>query len=1038
MGYIPKFEIAIVTFILLISPLTSFFTLTNASDTRKWTFLVYLDADNNLEAAGIKDFNEMETVGSSAEVTIIVQMDRIAGYDSSNNDWTETRRYRVTHDNDTSTISSELLSNMDELNMGDSATLSSFASWAIQTYPAQYYALILWNHGGSSTDGPSACWDDTNSEDCLSLMEIKEALADVFNATGEKIDVLGFDACLMGMAEVAYQLRDYVGYMIGSEETEPNDGYPYDMILAELSATVSMPPAQLASTIVTKYFESYTDTLPNPEDAQHATSAAFNLTETSNTAVAVSDFAESILGDFSDSQPAVKEAWEQSETFSGDYVDLYHFAQLLKDKVSNSTIKIKADAVLDAVNRLIISEGHGNIHPNAHGVSIYYPRQYNKTFYVALDFASDTLWDEFLDVATNVNVEITPVCPTYTSDVNIAFMDIAIGDVDGDFEYEIVAVGNYSDYYGDVYFIIAVFEVTPTGLVQLCNLTWSSGDFEVLFSVICADVDNDLIEEIVTCGGYYDFLEDAWFSYIGVFTIEYGEIVVQAYDEDVNISVESLDVADVDGDEFPEIVISGRFWDEYYVYAYVAVGNNSAVDYLDLECSYAWYIGYDADLNAVAVGDTDADGLAEIVVGGVYYDYYYGTWIAYLAVLNCSGNMLYLQTYASAAGLWINSVDVADVDGNGFNEIVVSGYCWDYYYLYMFIEIESNYIDSQVIYALGTYYWVVEGDSYICSINVADIEGDGIEEIIAVGYYWDYDSYAWTSYEAIFSWSPTIGLATENENEGDSQTYTYSVANGNVDDDAQTEIVTCSEEKGGVLRAKIKVAEASNHVVTTGTISGIVTDGEKPIQNAVIEVYVPRLSFVTSATTSSDGSYVISNLPEGCYAVMAHFEGKISVTQNGILVKAGQTIHWNFALTKNIVATTSHIINVNGQQFSVVTVSNSTISNFSFNATVKTITFSVSAATGTTGFCSLIIPETLLGGPYIVKIGGVIVYPTITSNGTHTFIDLNYSHSIHTIEIKGSTVVPEFNTNLLMLHLAFLISFLAVLSKKTRKTKNQN
>jgi hypothetical protein len=277
------------------------------------------------------------------------------------------------------------------------------------------------------------------------------------------------------------------------------------------------------------------------------------------------------------------------------------------------------------------------------------------------------------------------------------------------------------------------------------------------------------------------------------------------------------------------------------------------------------------DLKAIAVGDTDADGLAEIVVGGEYYDYYYGTWVSYIAVLNCSQNALYLQTYDSGMNIEINSVDVADIDGDGFDEILMSGYCWDYYYIYMFISIGSNNIPNEIV-GLGIYYWIVSGNSFICSVEVADIEGDGIAEIIAVGYYYDMQSGMWRSYRAVLSWSPDIGLVTEDIYEGDSQTYTYSVASGNVDNDAQPELVTCSEEEGGSFRAKIEVVEASNQIITTGTISGTVTCGGNPISDAIVEVSIPRFSIVASVTTQANGSYVVTDLPEGCYTVKVYSE----------------------------------------------------------------------------------------------------------------------------------------------------------------------
>ncbi|MDI6905189.1 MAG: hypothetical protein QMD13_06865 [Candidatus Bathyarchaeia archaeon] len=106
----------------LLYPSTILFNLTYAFPERSWTFMVYLDADNNLEAAGINDLNEMEIVGSSETLAIIVQIDRILGYDSSNGNWAETRRYYVTKDNNVETINSNMLENMGELNMGNPET----------------------------------------------------------------------------------------------------------------------------------------------------------------------------------------------------------------------------------------------------------------------------------------------------------------------------------------------------------------------------------------------------------------------------------------------------------------------------------------------------------------------------------------------------------------------------------------------------------------------------------------------------------------------------------------------------------------------------------------------------------------------------------------------------------------------------------------------------------------------------------------------------------------------------------------------------
>lgn len=65
----------------------------------EWTVLVYLDGDNNLESDAIDDFEEMARVGSTDQVHIIVQMDRIRspeGWDDRRyGNWDGTLRFRV-------------------------------------------------------------------------------------------------------------------------------------------------------------------------------------------------------------------------------------------------------------------------------------------------------------------------------------------------------------------------------------------------------------------------------------------------------------------------------------------------------------------------------------------------------------------------------------------------------------------------------------------------------------------------------------------------------------------------------------------------------------------------------------------------------------------------------------------------------------------------------------------------------------------------------------------------------------------------------
>ena len=55
----------------------------NPRTPKLWTVLVYQEGDNDLEDALIKDFNEMERVGSDDNINIVVQLDRSPRYDKA-------------------------------------------------------------------------------------------------------------------------------------------------------------------------------------------------------------------------------------------------------------------------------------------------------------------------------------------------------------------------------------------------------------------------------------------------------------------------------------------------------------------------------------------------------------------------------------------------------------------------------------------------------------------------------------------------------------------------------------------------------------------------------------------------------------------------------------------------------------------------------------------------------------------------------------------------------------------------------------------
>jgi clostripain len=296
-------------------------TPANATTKKPWTFMVFLNADNNLEGAGIKDFNEMEQTGSNSNMNVIVQMDRCSGYDYSNGNWTDTRRYYVTKDNDMRTIHSKLLQDMGELNMGDPNVLVNFVKFCADNYPAEHYALVVWNHGGGWKHRNKAQMKvfrgvsyDSTDNDHITMPEMKSAMNSVASYLGQKLDVLDYDACLMGMVEVAYQIKDTVGYLAGSEETEPGDGNPYDLILPTINANTT--GAELATIIAKAYQQSY------ESGYSSTTKAADDLSQMNNVGEAINAVATLMKDNMSTLKPSITSALNNAQKFyDKDYVD---------------------------------------------------------------------------------------------------------------------------------------------------------------------------------------------------------------------------------------------------------------------------------------------------------------------------------------------------------------------------------------------------------------------------------------------------------------------------------------------------------------------------------------------------------------------------------------------------------------------------------------------------------------------------------------------------------------------------------------------
>lgn len=380
----------------------------------EWTFMVYMAADNNLEPDGIRDFNEMEMIGSNPYLNIVVQFDRAPGYNDSNGDWKDTKRFLVIKDDDTEIINSPIVENISEANMADPQVLLNFVNWSITNYPAEHYFLDLWGHGKGWL---GVSWDQDSGNQWLPMDGIKSVLPKF----KDRIDVVGFDNCNMAMIEVYTQFLGYVDYIVGSEKEEDAWGWPYDAIFADLSADPQTSPVNLSTMIVTHYVK-----WAKNESAYSATVSAADMSYLYEVINGTDTLARELNRTFALYADEISDAIKYTEQYAKPPIphDLYHFLELVVQKVPNRPIQILANSLMNDIENMVVAEEHFTRQndmsvDNAHGIAIWMGDPISDlSKYRDLDFATLTSWDEFLVTSKN-----PPQRPQVSFHVNYSLSD---------------------------------------------------------------------------------------------------------------------------------------------------------------------------------------------------------------------------------------------------------------------------------------------------------------------------------------------------------------------------------------------------------------------------------------------------------------------------------------------------------------------------------------------------------------------------------------------------------------------------------------
>jgi hypothetical protein len=392
---------------------------------QKWTVMVYVDADNDLEGALLNDLDEMEIpqyldATGESQVTVCVQFDRTPGQDSSNGDWTTTRRFIMATDSQPGLIATNHVEDLGEQDMGDPNTLRSFVDWAKDAAPADRYMLIINSHGNGprsrsveSSITRGVGFDMSSGNSLLTPSELSGVLRGVGG-----VDVLGFDACLMGSVEVLAQLHGLTDYVIASELLFPGTSYDYATLLTDLVANPDMTPRELA-------IETVDSNRPQYASTDNVVLTAYDMAKVPALVDAIRVMTENYLedqpGDALSAMYEIPGLWStlllgrsdpqvglllnhDTGVFRSEYDDLVDLGRLMaqiKTKSGSAFRGALAGQVVDAMNEAKISQLISRNRASTHtGLSVWLPGPDDYLSgiqaYRQLTMSRQTKWDEII------------------------------------------------------------------------------------------------------------------------------------------------------------------------------------------------------------------------------------------------------------------------------------------------------------------------------------------------------------------------------------------------------------------------------------------------------------------------------------------------------------------------------------------------------------------------------------------------------------------------------------------------------------------
>lgn len=328
-----------------------------------WTVLVYQDADSSLRPAILDNFQALAKSGGDEHVRVAAQIGPglAQGCERYVLDGSAAPRPIETSSAD----------------MRSPQTLDAFLQWGMRALPARHTMLILAGHGQG--------WRGV----CTSPKGIGgiplDALRETLQRAPHAVDVLGFDACQMGQAEVLRSLPGTAPVVLGSEELIGPPGWPYAAILTDLKAHPERSPREVGKAIVGQAQADETARQQNCEAESVFTLAAYDMERVPELVRQADALAGAVL-DAKVPPVVLRGVAHCAQGFNrgfvhppdSDFRDLVGFALgLANDEgVDDERVLTAARALLKTAEQAIVAEQHaGQEERHAFGLSAYLPTE---------------------------------------------------------------------------------------------------------------------------------------------------------------------------------------------------------------------------------------------------------------------------------------------------------------------------------------------------------------------------------------------------------------------------------------------------------------------------------------------------------------------------------------------------------------------------------------------------------------------------------------------------------------------------------------